>query len=334
MNIAIIKLSSLGDIIHACPSIALIKKYVKNAHISWFADVRFGEVLKHCALIDELILLSLKDKNYKQSFKILKQYHNKFELIIDLQGLIKSSIVARILGKNIYGFSFKSAKEGLSSVLYAHKFQSDYDENVILRNANLCAFALKFNYSIDELVNKNKIFDKNLVSFEKLKNENIIKNFNKNYILIAPFASEQSKCYAHFDEVIKILKQNLDYEILLIQNGGDELKKAKQLAKISNASVLMRLEFSKLITLINNASLLIGNDSGISHLAWAQNTATIILFGNRPGQRNAFITSKNLIINIDKKINAKKIDKNDFCINEINPQDIANTALELIKEQK
>ena len=46
MNIAIIKLSSLGDIIHASASLALIKKYIKDAHISWFADLKFGKILQ------------------------------------------------------------------------------------------------------------------------------------------------------------------------------------------------------------------------------------------------------------------------------------------------
>ena len=95
--------------------------------------------------------------------------------------------------------------------------------------------------------------------------------------------------------------------------------------------MLKILDFSKLITLINNASILIGNDSGISHLAWAQNTATITLFGNRPSQRNALLTTKNLVIDSGKKIDAKKINKNDFCINEIKPEIIANTAFDLIK---
>lgn len=336
MNIAIIKLSSLGDIIHASASLALIKKYIKDARISWFADLKFGKILNHCALLDEIILLPLKEKNYKKSFEILKQYQNKFDLIIDLQGLIKSSIIARILGKNIYGFSYKSAKEGICSILYAHKFKSDYNENVILRNANLCAFGLKFTYQINEIINKNAIFTKNLFNYENLQKDKILINnenlSNKNYILIAPFASEQSKCYAHFDKVIKILKSSLkNYEILIIQNGDNELIQAKKIAQISSAKVLKILDFSKLITLINNASILIGNDSGISHLAWAQNTATITLFGNRPSQRNALLTTKNLVIDSGKKIDAKKINKNDFCINEIKPEIIANTAFELIK---
>ena len=325
MKIAIIKLSSLGDIIHASVCLALIKAHVKNAHISWFVDASFGELLKSCALIDELILLPLKDKNYKQSLQIVNAHKNSFDVIIDLQGLIKSGIVARLLGANTYGFSYTSAKEALASIFYRHKLVCDYNENVILRNANLCAFALNFSYSADEIVNKSAIFSSKLAS--KIKGQK--------YILIAPFASEISKCYAHYDKLIGLLKNELkEYEIFIIQNGGKEETKARQIAQNSGAKVLENSSFDELVAIINNAKLLIGNDSGITHLAWAQNTATITLFGNRPSSRNAFITPKNLVIDAGKKINARKINKNDFCINEISPQIIAQRALELIKEHR
>ena len=98
--------------------------------------------------------------------------------------------------------------------------------------------------------------------------------------------------------------------------------------------MLENSSFDELVAIINNAKLLIGNDSGITHLARTQNTATITLFGNRPSSRNAFITPKNLVIDAGKKINARKINKNDFCINEISPQIIAQRALELIKEHR
>ena len=79
---------------------------------------------------------------------------------------------------------------------------------------------------------------------------------------------------------------------------------------------------------MDTCDLIIGNDSGITHLAWAQNYATITLFGNRSGARNAFATPKNLIIQATPKheIDAFHIDKRDFCINDIDPAQIIAKA--------
>ena len=57
---------------------------------------------------------------------------------------------------------------------------------------------------------------------------------------------------------------------------------------------------------------------------------SITLFGNRPSQRNAYKTPINLVIDTGKKIDPKKIDKNDFCINEIPPEMVILKANELL----
>ena len=85
-----------------------------------------------------------------------------------------------------------------------------------------------------------------------------------------------------------------------------------------------------MISFITSCDLVIGNDSGLTHLAWAVNRPSITLFGNRPSHRNAYITDKNLVIDMGKQIDARSIDKNDFCIKEIYPETIANFAKRLL----
>ena len=68
----------------------------------------------------------------------------------------------------------------------------------------------------------------------------------------------------------------------------------------------------------------------MTHIAWAQNRPSIALFGNRPADRNAYATPVNLTLDAGKKIDAKKIDKSDFCVRDIAPQTIANAAKRLL----
>ena len=313
--------------------IQFIRKHIANAHISWFCDARFEQIARLLAGVDEVVALPLKDKKFLKSFEILRQKKGQFDIIIDLQGLLKSALVSRSLGKNIFGFDRFSAKEGLASIFYTHKYSCNYDKNIILRNLELCAFALNFSFDEKEILTKEPCFLKS----SRIPNENSripsdesrIPNENSRIpnrkILIAPFASESSKCYAHFASVIKGAKEFA--QCFLVAGSEPEREKAAKLAS-SGATLLAPLDLAQILEFMDTCDLIIGNDSGITHLAWAQNYATITLFGNRSGARNAFATPKNLIIQATPKheIDAFHIDKSDFCINDIDPAQIIAKA--------
>ncbi|MDY4830225.1 MAG: lipopolysaccharide heptosyltransferase I [Campylobacter sp.] len=334
------KLSALGDIVHASIVVQFIRKHIANAHISWFCDARFEQIARLLAGVDEVVALPLKDKKFLKTFGILRQKQGQFDIIIDLQGLLKSALVSRSLGKNIFGFDRFSTKEGLASIFYTHKYSCNYDKNIILRNLELCAFALNFSFDEKEILAKEPCFlkksripsDESRISNKNSRIPNDKTRIPDNNsripnrkILIAPFASESSKCYAHFASVIKGAKEFA--QCFLVAGNKPERKKATKLAS-SGATLLAPLDLAQILEFMDTCDLIIGNDSGITHLAWAQNYATITLFGNRSGARNAFATPKNLIIQATPKheIDAFHIDKSDFCINDIDPAQIIAKA--------
>ena len=307
-------------------AIQFIRKHIANAHISWFCDARFEQIARLLAGVDEVVALPLKDKKFLKSFEILRQKQGQFDIIIDLQGLLKSALVSRSLGKNIFGFDRFSAKEGLASIFYTHKYSCSYDKNIILRNLELCAFALNFSFDEKEILAKEPCFLKNSrIPSDETRIPDKNSRIPSKKILIAPFASESSKCYAHFASVIKGAKEFA--QCFLVAGSEIEREKAAKLAS-SGATLLAPLDLAQILEFMDTCDLIIGNDSGITHLAWAQNCATITLFGNRSGARNAFATPKNLIIQATPKheIDAFHIDKSDFCINDIDPAQIIAKA--------
>ncbi|MCI7362305.1 MAG: lipopolysaccharide heptosyltransferase I [Campylobacter sp.] len=306
--------------------VQFIRKHIANAHISWFCDARFEQIARLLAGVDEVVALPLKDKKFLKTFGILRQKQGQFDIIIDLQGLLKSALVSRSLGKNIFGFDRFSTKEGLASIFYTHKYSCNYDKNIILRNLELCSFALNFSFDEKEILAKESCFLKNSrIPSDESRIPNKNSRIPNRKILIAPFASESSKCYAHFASVIKGAKEFA--QCFLVAGSEPERKKATKLAS-SGATLLAPLDLAQILEFMDTCDLIIGNDSGITHLAWAQNYATITLFGNRSGARNAFATPKNLIIQATPKheIDAFHIDKSDFCINDIDPAQIIAKA--------
>ena len=316
LKIAIVKLSALGDIVHAAIVLQFIKKHHPNAHITWLVDARFASLLKDHPLIDELVILPLKE-SFKKSYKIIKTL-GKFDKIIDLQGLFKSAVVAKLLGKEIYGFSRESVKEKIAARLYRHKFKIDYNENIIVRNLSLVGYALNFGFDRDGILKKSPCFE----ICKKIKNES-----GKKRILIAAFASEESKIYDKFKDVIRLLE---GCEIYLCYGSESEKARAEGIISGTSAKLLEKLSIKDMIDFIASCDLVIGNDSGLTHLAWAVNRPSITLFGNRPSHRNAYVTDKNLVVDMGKEIDARSIDKNDFCIREIYPETVANFAKRLL----
>ena len=90
-----------------------------------------------------------------------------------------------------------------------------------------------------------------------------------------------------------------------------------------------KLKLDDLKLVISNASLLIGNDTGPSHMSWASNIPSIVLFGPTPVER-MLQTDLNKALHSNSKVNHMKLDKQDFSIKEINVNEIVKIAKNLL----
>ena len=93
--------------------------------------------------------------------------------------------------------------------------------------------------------------------------------------------------------------------------------------------VAPKLEIDDLKRLIGNSSLLIGNDTGPTHMSWALNIPSIVLFGPTPVER-MFQTNTNKAIKSCSKVNHFKLNKNDYSINELSVNEIVKIAKQLL----
>jgi len=163
MKICIVKLSAMGDIIHAMVALQFIKEALPHARIDWVVEGAFVDVLKNNPHIDNILPINLKSLKKRKSeiftqYKILKTYSkNSYDIVIDAQGLLKSAIVAKIIGaKVVAGFDRESIREGIASLFYNKKTHIAYDANTIDRNVAVLCEPLGIKVSSDEIVKKEK----------------------------------------------------------------------------------------------------------------------------------------------------------------------------------
>lgn len=325
MRLAIVKLSALGDIIHASFLPELIKNYSKGIHIDWFVDTRFSEILQHNPYIDNIIPLKLKEKQKLKEIKKIFAYKNSYDTVIDLQGLIKSALISKVLGKS-HGFDKNSAREKAASFLYHEKYFIPYEENVILRNLELVKKSLKTD------MDQEMVFSKKPSLFYSEKSQESIKQHldktKKNIILIMG-SSWKSKIYPK-EKFLNITKK-IDANFLLSWGNEEEKNSALFIKEnSSNTTLLPRMNLDELKALISKSDLVIGGDSGPTHMAWALNKPSITIFGPTPSYRNTLKTDINLTVDCDKKINPLKLNKNDLCIQLIDEMKIIQKAKRLL----
>ncbi|MDY0052361.1 MAG: lipopolysaccharide heptosyltransferase I [Aliarcobacter sp.] len=329
-KIAIVKLSAMGDIIHAMVAVQFIKKRLPNIKIDWFVEESFFKVLEFNPQIDNIYKVNLKKlKRNKlalfEQIKLIKQYSkNNYDLVIDAQGLIKSALVSKLLGKKIAGFSKDSIREKFASNFYNIKVDIAYDQNTIDRNVKILTYPLNIHVTSDDILKKEAfLFFKN----EDEKIYDFLSKDKKNIILVIG-STWESRNYPKekYLEIANALKENC----IIVWGTEKEKENAYFIEENSPYSkVMMKCDLNSLKALISKCDLLIGNDTGPTHMAWGLNIPSITIFGPTPINR-VYQTPINAVVKSNSIINHYKLDKNDFSIREIDENTIIKMAKSLL----
>ncbi|UOR81566.1 lipopolysaccharide heptosyltransferase I [Helicobacter pylori] len=335
MKIAIVRLSALGDIIVSAVFLALIKERFTNAQIEWFVDERFSAILEHSPYIDKLHPIALKRTlttfNPLKIFKLFKSLRAyEYDIVIDMQGLIKSALITQMLkAPKKVGFDCTSAREGLSAFFYSQKVSIAYNESVLKRNFTLLSHALNLpKKEISEgLRSRSKVFSYQ----DSPKIDALNLNKNKPKILFVLETSKINKTYPieRFKELALALE---NFQICLLWHADENKATALYGALKNQCDVLLlpKLTLNEVKALLFKMDLIIGGDTGITHLAWALQKPSITLYGNTPMERFKLESPINVSLTGNSNANYHK---KDFSIQNIEPKKIKECVLNILKEK-
>ena len=259
MKILIIKLSSLGDIVHSFPVLDLLRYDFPKAQIDWLVYENFSEILLDRPL--NKIIKVRKNQMTNLIFKAISLRFVGYDLIIDLQGLIKTGFLAWLIGaKKILGF--KRPRESLAANFYTQKVDLD-----------------------NALCNSSHVVQKNLLLLEKGLNiprtEFFMKKINekhlptkyKNVTLISCTTWESKfwtiEAWTHLIETL-IKKDQSHIDLLGAKSDFPYLKKIYDSLDTKYKSfVEFRTDkkISELAEYFQNKDLVIGVDTGPLHIA-------------------------------------------------------------------
>lgn len=280
MQVLLIKMSSMGDVIHTLPALTDALQAIPGLEIDWVVEPAFADIPAWHPAVKNTILMPLRRwrKNIfsRTTFCEIKAFYKqlrkkKYDVIIDAQGLLKSAIVATIARGTTAGLDKNSAREGLSSYFYRKKYAVKKNQHAITRTRQL--FSQLFNYSLqDKKINYG-------VNFNKLPTPSILPE--KKYVVFLHGTTWKSKHYP--DSYWKTLLEKCDKNnipVYLPWGNNTEEKRAEKLASgIASAIVLPKLSISQIASVLKNAAAVVAVDTGFGHLCAALGTPTISLYG-------------------------------------------------------
>jgi len=277
MKILIIKLSSLGDIIHALPVLTQLKKLIPTASISWLVLESFTELLQDHPQIDELFSLSKDPFCWPTLIKDLRS--KNFDFVLDLQGLMKSGLIASLTGaKEVVGLS--PARERLAELFWRRKIQTSEILNpkvhIIDRSLEILkVFSLQASPFTDTKLNFNlPVLESLPASLQNTK-----------FIVCAPQSRWESKNWptANWQNLLEKLLQMAEYKIVLL---GSEKDDTFGFSENSFLDLRGQTSLNELKSILPHASLVVGSDSGLLHLAGAYGCNTLGLYGPTSPERS------------------------------------------------
>ncbi len=283
----IVKLSSIGDIVHTLPSLAAIRRAFPDAEISWVAEERAAEILRGNPIIDNLIEVDTRSLrggkvieeillDASEQLKAVRKY--KYDVAVDFQGLLKSGMVARLSGApRRWGFSRDILREPASRFLLTDTVAVSKNAHVIAKNLALAAGALGIETPWPDL-------EFPIATSREHVNEaaELARQAGGEFAILNPGGGWVTRLWN--PEKFGTLADRLWLEmgiVPVLTTGPDEDALAARVSASSTTGKLIhaRVSLKGFYELAKLASIYIGGDTGPMHLAVAAKTPIVGLYG-------------------------------------------------------
>ena len=276
-RILIIKPSAIGDIVHALPAAARLRRLWPQAHLSWLATPACAGLLEGHPMIDQVILFDRRGmarwwRSWRSASAVralsrrLKE--GRFDLVVDLQGLFRSGYLAFKTGAPVR-VGLASAREG-AGLFYTHAIDdSPADRHAIDRCLDVTRALgcpdgpVEFVFGVNDA--------------DRSAAAEMVKGIGR-FAALLPGTNWSTKRWpaAHFAELARLLRERLGLQSV-VAGGGD----AAELAGLIPGAVNLagRTTLNQLTALLERADLVVANDSGPMHIASALGRPLVALFG-------------------------------------------------------
>ncbi|MFN6962649.1 MAG: lipopolysaccharide heptosyltransferase I [Pyrinomonadaceae bacterium] len=293
MQILIVKLGSIGDVVHTLPSLAAIRAAVPAAQISWAVEPRSAEILRGSPMIDRLVEVDtrrlrrarLDSAAVELRSQVRELRSTRYDIAIDFQGLIKSGAICKLSGAvRRWGFDRLGLREPASRVFLTDTAATRPGVSVICKNLALAGAAVGFDPSAAELA-----FPISTGEAHRAEAAAIAARTGPRFALLNPAGGWATKLWPaeNYAALARSLSSELSLPSVVVTGPGEEPLAARVREMAGNANVTFASPSLKgFYELARLASVYVGGDTGPTHLAVAAGAPVVGLFGPTEWWRN------------------------------------------------
>ncbi len=293
MKFLIVRLSALGDIVHALPVLSRLRQAFPAAAFDWLVEENYASTLALASGLTRRIIVRARSAassgdtvsfatgtGYLRAVSFLRA--QRYDVAIDLQGLLKSAVWARASGaRRVIGFDREHLREPFAASFYTETVVPDASGHVIRKNLSILS-GLQIDPGPVEL------------RVEPHGSPDVIKAIqaaggSNGYIVINPGAAWPNKCWPpdRFAAVAKDLRERTGLRSLVTWGPKERsLADAVTRASAGAASPAPPTSVSDLAALMRSAALVISGDTGPLHIGAAVGAPIVGLFGPTRPERN------------------------------------------------
>lgn len=281
MHVLFVKLTSMGDLIHALPALTDASKALPGISFDWVIDKNFSEVASWHPAVKNIITTShrkwkknpwqaIKNGEFQQFIKSVRQ--QTYDFVIDGQTNTKSALVMMLARGTRHGLDKNSARERIAHLAYQKQYYVDRNMHAIKRLRML--FAQVFNYSY--------VDDQPDFGIANYAFPNLQIALPKPYLYFVHNASWPTKLWPenYWRKLIELAAQK-NLNVVLPWGNAEEKQRAENICHgFANAMVLPFCTLSQHAQILKESQGAICSDTGLSHLAAALNIPAVTMYGS------------------------------------------------------
>ncbi len=302
-RILIIKLGSIGDVVHTLPAVAALKKALPMSRIDWLIEKKSSVVLRNNPLIHRVIEVdTLGWRKSWLSFEVLRQIRNSlselrnshYDLALDFQGLWKSATFGYLSGaRQLVGLDKQALREPSCRFLYSQKVAPPAQASHVIDILNELVRSLGIEtngYRFDLHVSQQ---DEAYVSAQLASHQ------IDEFLVLNPGGGWETKNWQpeNYSQLHLRIRQATGLQSVVTWGPGEE-KLVQEVFRHCEADppVTFSTTIPQLTALLRRALLFVGGDTGPFHLATACYTPTVGIFGPTSPQRNGPFQVTDLVV--------------------------------------
>lgn len=284
MKVLIVKLSAFGDIIHALPALHDLIQQPGVDEIHWLLDSRFAfaaELFPESVKVHKIALKG--NAPLRDAWGMIKTLRKeRFDLIFDLQGLIKSGIMARAIGSNVFGFDANQSPEKPNRFFVQSVPFHQHDKHVVQLYRRIAAAPFVEGAERDSAMAYTPPIVHVTDAMRRQGEEALSEiGISGAFSILHVGGSYPTKRVpdSHWPTIATELSR--DGQVLVLWGNRDEQLRAEMACSASSNVITTKhmLSVGTVAGLLERANAYIGQDTGVTHLAAAVGCPTVCLWG-------------------------------------------------------